>query len=107
MGLLLHFSGLSGLTASRRVARAEPSIIHVRNSIQPGADLRFELEFMGHYDEPNLELVHSYIETEEVFYLLVWSPYQAVDNRKTGDFQLERALEYMVLDPQAGLAELM
>ncbi len=62
------------LEAGRRVARAEPYIIHVRDAIHPGADLRFEPEFMGHYNEPNLELVHSYSENEEVLYLLEYDP---------------------------------
>jgi mono-ADP-ribosyltransferase sirtuin 6 len=86
------------LEGSRRVARAEPYIIHVRDSIQPGADLRFELEFMGHYNEPNLELVHSYSEIEEVLYLLEYDPQTGqwtTERQET----LERAVEYIVLDP--------
>lgn len=73
-GALVTFLQPVRLEGSRRVARAEPYIIHIGDSIQPGADLRFELEFMGHYNEPNLELVHSYREDEEVLYLLEYDP---------------------------------
>lgn len=58
------------LEGSRRVARAEPFIVLVRESLQPGSHLRLDLDFMGHYDEPNLELVHEYNGEEDVLYLL-------------------------------------
>ncbi|CAI7673870.1 unnamed protein product [Penicillium pancosmium] len=58
------------LEGSRRVARAEPFIILVRESLQPGSDLKLDLEFMGHYDEPNLEIVHEYNGEEEALYIL-------------------------------------
>lgn len=86
------------LEGSRRVARAEPYIIHVRDAVKPGAKLTFDLEFMGHYNEPNLELVHSYNGNEEVLYLLEYDP-------QTGEWTIERqetpesVIEYIVLDP--------
>lgn len=86
------------LEGSRRVARAGPYIIHIRDEVQPGADLTFDLEFMSHYNEPNLELVHSYNGSGEVLYLLEYDP-------RTGEWMIkrqetrERAVEYIVLDP--------
>lgn len=86
------------LEGSRRVARAEPYIIHVRDAVKPGAKLTFDLEFMGHYNEPNLELAHSYNGSEEVLYLLEYDP-------QTGEWTIERqetpesVIEYIVLDP--------
>lgn len=58
------------LEGSRRVARAEPFIILVRETLQAGSQLKFDLEFMGNYDEPNLELIHEYKGEEEVLYHL-------------------------------------
>lgn len=58
--------------------------------------MRFELEFMGHYNEPNLELVHPYSENEELLYLLEY-------DHQTGQWPTERqetlkhAVEYIVL----------
>ncbi|CAG8114368.1 unnamed protein product [Penicillium olsonii] len=58
------------LEGSRRIARAEPFVIQVRESLQPGSRLKLDLEFMGHFDEPNLELVHEYNGDEEALYEL-------------------------------------
>ncbi|KAJ5161649.1 DHS-like NAD/FAD-binding domain-containing protein [Penicillium capsulatum] len=58
------------LEGSRRVARAEPFIILVRESLQRGSQLKLDLGFMGHYNEPNLELIHEYKGEEEVLYIL-------------------------------------
>lgn len=86
------------LEGSRRVARSEPYIIHVRDEVKPSAALTFDLEFMGHYNEPNLELVHSYNGDEEVLYLLEYNP-------ETGEWTTERqetperGVEYIDLDP--------
>jgi mono-ADP-ribosyltransferase sirtuin 6 len=62
------------LEGSRRVARSEPYVIHMRESLQLGTPLKFDLEFMGHYNEPNLELAHEYNGNEEALYLLQYSP---------------------------------
>ncbi|KAJ5907082.1 uncharacterized protein N7473_003998 [Penicillium subrubescens] len=86
------------LEGSRRIARAEPYIIHVRDAVKTGAEMKFDLEFMGHYNEPNLELVHSYNGNEEVLYLLEYNP-------ETGEWTIERqetperVVECIVLDP--------
>ncbi|KAJ5815718.1 hypothetical protein N7474_007495 [Penicillium riverlandense] len=62
------------LEGSRRVAREEPFIIHVRELLQPGSQLNLELEFMGHYNEPNLVLAHNYNGEEEILYILSFNP---------------------------------
>ncbi|KAJ3548924.1 hypothetical protein NM208_g756 [Fusarium decemcellulare] len=42
------------LEYNRRVARSEPFTFNFRDALSPGTELKFELEFMGHYNEPNL-----------------------------------------------------
>jgi mono-ADP-ribosyltransferase sirtuin 6 len=86
------------LEGSRRVARAEPFTIHVRDVLQPGAQLKLELEFMGHYNEPNLELAYQVEGEEEALYLLEYNPQTgewAAERQKS----LEEAIEVVVLDP--------
>lgn len=86
------------LEGSRRVARAEPFVILVRESLRPGSPLKLDLEFMGHYDEPNLELVHDYNGEEEVLYALEF-------NLQSGKWSVERqediadATESLTIDP--------
>ncbi|CAL8583196.1 hypothetical protein XPA_008828 [Xanthoria parietina] len=66
------------LDYNRRVARSEPFVIDFRGTLEPGTILKLELEFMGHYCEPNLELSHviSQHESDEgTLYLLGYSPY--------------------------------
>lgn len=63
------------LEGSRRAVRAEPFVVNVRETYETGAEMKFELEFMGHYNEPKLELVHVYQGEEEVLYILVFNPH--------------------------------
>jgi mono-ADP-ribosyltransferase sirtuin 6 len=63
------------LEGTRRIARSEPFVLNVRESFQPDAVLKLELEFMGHYNEPNLELTHKYNGEGEVLYILKFNPY--------------------------------
>lgn len=67
---------------SRRVARTEPFTIHVRDALQHGMGLKLELEFMGHYNEPNLELEHVFDGEKETLYLLEYNP-------QTGEWSVE------------------
>ncbi|KAL7628021.1 hypothetical protein AAE478_002217 [Parahypoxylon ruwenzoriense] len=66
------------LEYNRRVARSEPFIIHFRGDIEPGTQLRLELEFMGHYGEPNLDVWYEYVDGDEgdaqTLYLLEYNP---------------------------------
>lgn len=66
------------LEGTRRITRAEPFTIHVRELLEFGTELKLELEFMGHYNEPNLELVHEYGGTEEGLYILEYNPQNRV-----------------------------
>jgi hypothetical protein len=43
-----------------------------------GAQLRFGLEFMRHYNELNLELAHEYNGSEETLYFLQYNPENGV-----------------------------
>jgi mono-ADP-ribosyltransferase sirtuin 6 len=64
------------LVNNRRVLRAEPFEFDVRGA-GDGLELKMELEFMGHYGEPNLEVVHVVQEAEmgsPVVYLLEYNP---------------------------------
>lgn len=62
------------LVNHRRVLKAEPFAFDLRgDSAEEGYEVRMELDFMGHYGEPNLELVHVVEETPAV-YLLEYNP---------------------------------
>lgn len=60
-----------------RVARSEPFVIDFRGTLEPGMILKLELEFMGHYSEPNLELSHEFSgeSGQLAWYLLEYNPY--------------------------------
>lgn len=63
------------LDGTRRGVRSEPFALSIREALVPGASqLKLELEFMGHYNEPNVELTHLYRGDEEVMYLLNYNP---------------------------------
>ncbi|KAI4863352.1 DHS-like NAD/FAD-binding domain-containing protein [Hypoxylon rubiginosum] len=65
------------LEYNRRVARSEPFLINFRGDLDPGTQLKLELEFMGHYGEPNLDIVfeHSGDDNDaQVLYLLEYNP---------------------------------
>jgi hypothetical protein len=48
------------LAYNRRVVRSEPFTINLRGGIEEGTQLDLELEFMGHYGEPNLQVSYCY-----------------------------------------------
>ncbi|KAL8866493.1 MAG: hypothetical protein Q9174_006274 [Haloplaca sp. 1 TL-2023] len=64
------------LSNNRRVARSEPFVIDYRGACGPGTILELELEFMGHYNEPDLRLSHVCSEESEKgsLYLLEYDP---------------------------------
>ncbi|KAI1367699.1 NAD-dependent deacetylase sirtuin-7 [Xylaria arbuscula] len=64
------------LDFNRRVVRSEPFIINFRRVPDPGTKLVLELEFMGHYNEPNLEVEYEFDggNNTETRYLLEYSP---------------------------------
>ncbi|KAL8993191.1 MAG: hypothetical protein Q9169_006535 [Polycauliona sp. 2 TL-2023] len=66
------------LDYNRRTAHSEPFMIDLRGTLEPGTLLKLELEFMGHYNERNLELSHEYTEDSETLYLLDYNPYTGV-----------------------------
>ncbi|KAF1970392.1 NAD-dependent deacetylase sirtuin-7 [Bimuria novae-zelandiae CBS 107.79] len=44
---------------SRRGVRTEPFVLSVREELEVGGVIKLELEFMGHYGEPNLVVEHE------------------------------------------------
>ena len=65
------------LAYNRRIARSEPFVIDFRGNLDTGTALKIELEFMGHYGEPNLEITYEYTggKDAEILYLLEYHPY--------------------------------
>lgn len=76
------------LEDNRRVARSEPFIIKFRRRLNPGTLLKLELEFMGHYGEPNLIIDYA-VDGEkaaETVYLLAYDPYTGLwESEEPGD----------------------
>lgn len=85
---------------SRRAARAEPFVVNIRRDLERGAELRVELEFMGHYGEPNLEILYTHGggDSESILYLLEYSPY-------TGEWDTTRLDDLDAQSGEAGDAE--
>lgn len=48
------------LEGSRRAMRTEPFVLSLRADLDIGATVKIELEFMGHYSEPNLVVEHQF-----------------------------------------------
>jgi hypothetical protein len=64
------------LEGCRHVLRTEPFIFSfrdIRDTLDAGADFKIELEFMGHYGEPNREIVYQRRD-RDTFYLLDYDP---------------------------------
>ncbi|TVY42686.1 NAD-dependent protein deacetylase [Lachnellula occidentalis] len=63
------------LEYNRRLVRSEPFVFNFRTSLDSPLDLKFELEFMGHYGEPNLNIDFEYNESNmQAVYLLEYNP---------------------------------
>ncbi|KAF2650597.1 DHS-like NAD/FAD-binding domain-containing protein [Lophiostoma macrostomum CBS 122681] len=64
------------LVGSRRAARTEPFVISTRETLGLGEDIKLELEFFGHYGEPDLVVRHEYTGGKEgrKVYLLEYDP---------------------------------
>ncbi|ORY58116.1 DHS-like NAD/FAD-binding domain-containing protein [Pseudomassariella vexata] len=69
----LHSVKLEG---NRRVARSEPFVINIRDKLAAGVVLKLELEFMGHYGEPNLEIDYGVggEDGSQAWYRLEYNP---------------------------------
>lgn len=48
------------LVGDRRMVKEEPFLIGVKEELEVGVEVRLELEFMGHYREPNFEVGFLY-----------------------------------------------
>ncbi|KAK2008079.1 DHS-like NAD/FAD-binding domain-containing protein [Colletotrichum eremochloae] len=64
------------MEGNRRAAKAEPFAIPFRAEAEGWMEVKLELEFMGHYGEPNLEIVQEYGGEGklEAAYLLEYDP---------------------------------
>ena len=65
------------LEGSRRACKSEPFTINFSGDLEAGEmELKVELEFMGHYGEPNLVVTHKYesVEDREAVYYLCIDP---------------------------------
>ena len=64
------------LEGTRRALRSEPFVFSIRDSSDYGPHVNLELEFMGHYGEPNLVITHEYLgePNRQTLYLLDYSP---------------------------------
>ncbi|KAK0621938.1 hypothetical protein B0T17DRAFT_535427 [Bombardia bombarda] len=80
------------LAYNRRVARTEPFTVTFRADLDEEAELQLtlELEFMGHYGEPNLEVVRDVVrkgseknEGIKTLYLLDYDPH-------TGEWKMSK-----------------
>ncbi|KAI1214184.1 NAD-dependent deacetylase sirtuin-7 [Annulohypoxylon truncatum] len=64
------------LEYNRRVVRSEPFVINFRGDLDAGTELKLELEFMGNYGEPNLEIPYEYVDgNHSQLYLLEYNPH--------------------------------
>lgn len=99
-GTPVSFLRSVGAEYSRRPTRAEPFVVNIRRDLQQGDQLRVELEFMGHYGEPNLEVVYTHggTDSESILYLLEYSP-------DTGEWKTTRLDEEDVRSGEAEGAE--
>lgn len=61
------------LEYNRRVLRSEPFVFNLRGELDLEMELKLELEFMGHYGEPNLEIVHD-VRDNQTLHLLKYNP---------------------------------
>ncbi|KAJ4300713.1 hypothetical protein N0V90_002801 [Kalmusia sp. IMI 367209] len=64
------------LEGSRRALKTEPFVLSLREELDVGAAVKLELEFMGHYGEPNLVIEHEYAGegSGAKLYLLEYDP---------------------------------
>ncbi|RFU34118.1 hypothetical protein B7463_g2209, partial [Scytalidium lignicola] len=62
---------------NRRAACSEPFVMNFRENLDSGTNLKLELEFMGHYGEPNVDISYEYTNESntQAVYLLEYNPY--------------------------------
>ncbi|KAL9624125.1 MAG: hypothetical protein Q9160_001647 [Pyrenula sp. 1 TL-2023] len=63
--------------SSRRVARSEPFVLNFRGNLDAGLQVKLDLKFMGHYGEPDLEIIHECSNRKrdaQSLYLLEYNP---------------------------------
>ena len=75
-GTPMSFLRSVGIPAKRRLVQTEPFVIQYRDAPEPGTAITLELEFMGHYFEPKLDISYMYggDDHAETSYLLEYDP---------------------------------
>lgn len=75
-GTPVSFLQSINLAYNRRLLKSEPFTFNLRSNLDPGLELKLELEFMGHYGEPNLEIVYKFDGDgqAQIVYLLEYDP---------------------------------
>lgn len=61
------------LDYNRRHVKAETFDFPIRDHLDVGAQLKFELESMGHYGEPNLEIMYDFYGEDDLKKLYIFS----------------------------------
>ncbi|KAK5137004.1 hypothetical protein LTR08_001511 [Meristemomyces frigidus] len=76
---------MTTVKVERRTARSEPYVFELRSDLDSSAELKLDLQFMGHYNEPNLELAHRYGGDDDLdcTYILNYNP-------QTGEWTTQR-----------------
>lgn len=88
------------LEYNRRVARSEPFIINFRGRLNPGTPMKFELEFMAHYGEPNLVIDYMFSGegAAETQYLLAYDPSIGLwESGKKGDCEVGEESQFVIM----------
>ncbi|KAI0133755.1 DHS-like NAD/FAD-binding domain-containing protein [Xylariales sp. AK1849] len=84
-GTPVSFLRSAKLEDSRRAATSEPFALSFRGELVSDLQFKLELEFMGHYGEPNLEITHLYDSNSDgqTLYLLEYNP-------QTGEWKVNK-----------------
>lgn len=77
-GTPMSFLKSVAVPSRRRIVRTEPFVIQLRGVLQQRLELQLRLEFMGHYNEPDLDVVYVCSDDDDTgrrtSYLLEYNP---------------------------------
>jgi hypothetical protein len=93
------------LEYTRRVLRSEPFVFNFRGDLDPETEMKLELEFMGHYGEPNLEVVHD-IRDDRTLHLLEYNPRNGEWKTSKQTTAAENATASEIVIPTAAFVDL-
>ncbi|KAI9150463.1 NAD-dependent protein deacetylase SRT1 [Paramyrothecium foliicola] len=77
----------------RRVAQEEPFVVKLRGDLATGTQITVGLQFMGHYNEPDLALTNLYKggEVHETMYFLAYDPRDSTWSTRSHDIPSQSA----------------